>query len=112
MSGEFEAILRRYGRAVTLYPRDGGAAMAGYAFLQPMPETKQSRRQRLPSPLGESCEARFLYLGSTALALDAAAFLCCEGRDYDIRQAQQIHLGRLPHHWRAILRLREEEGVL
>lgn len=104
-------VMRRFGTPVKVI--HAGEAREGFAFLQPVPERKERGRQFVPSSLGIVREERFLYLGEANLSLEGmdGGYLRCEGRAYAISSAQAIYLGKTLSHWRAILTLREEEGV-
>lgn len=104
----FSRVLRRFGKAVRLYDRDGALVGEGKAFLQAISE--RDAWQFSPTVLGVAREERFLYLGEAALALraDEGLLLCCDGISYRIARAQPVFVGKTCCHWRAILRLQEE----
>jgi hypothetical protein len=110
MRGAFSRILQRYGRQVTLIPREGGEENTGLAFLQPIPRGTDKERLDRPTELGLVREERFLYLGEPELSLEGmeGATLGCEGRCYEILFAQAIWVGCYLSHWRAVLTLQEE----
>lgn len=100
-------VLPRYGQTVTLTRRDGGQE-TGRAMLQPILEKAGGKAQEIFTPLGVKSNNRYLYLGPPDLALDQAAYLTCEGRDFAIRQAQPVRVGESCTHWWGILAGREE----
>lgn len=106
-------VLRQFGKAVTVVRAGEVTGREGFAFLQPVPERKERGRQFVPSPLGMVREERFLYLGDAGLSLEnmEGGYLLCEGRCYVVSSAQAVYMGKTLSHWRALLSLREEEGV-
>ena len=100
-------ILPRYGQSVTMTRRDG-CRETGKAIIQPVLEKTGDKEQARFTPLGVKSTDCFLYLGAPDLALDQAAYVTCQGRDYVIRQAHPVWVGEYRTHWWGILRPREE----
>lgn len=111
MRASFSAVLRIYGRQVSLWSFDETGEevelQKGLAFLQPLPLEKNGE-QFLQTELGIRREERFLYLGDGACPLDQVSLICCDGICYDIHGAQPVYLGNEVNHWRAVLSVREE----
>lgn len=105
------AILKEYGRQVSLEPVGAQDAPTGWALIQPVPMGKEAARQLLPTELGLVREDRFLYLGEAGLSLEGVSYLTCGEKDYDISAAQLVWLGNVPSHWRALLTVREEAAL-
>ena len=109
MTAQFKRILSRCGKTVTLCPPNGGETVETKAFLQPL--RKGVDRQFLPTPQGLTRQEQFLYLGDPDADMAALADGCllCDGASYEVLSAQKIFLGKEPSHWRAVLKLGEEE---
>lgn len=106
-------VLQQFGKPVTLVRAGEVAGREGFAFLQAVAERKERGRQFVPSPLGIMRDECFLYLGEARLSLDGmeGGYLLCEGRFYVISSAQPVYVGKMLSHWRAVLTLKEEEGI-
>ena len=110
MDREWKAILERYGQSVTVYPRGEGQGVGLRAFLQPVLD--KGREQEVPSPLGLRREDRFLYLGPPGTVLTAGVSrVSWEGREFEVQSAQPVGGQRSVHHWWAVLRPGEKEGL-
>lgn len=91
MKRDFMQVVRRHGRAVSLW--ENGAERTGYAFLQPLYDKDE---RLLPTPLGRRAQGRFLCLCEPELAPDQAgedAWLVCGEASYDIVAAQPVYFG-------------------
>ena len=109
MDREWAAILARYGQDVTLHSGEETQGVALRAFLQPVLD--KGREQEVPSPLGLRREDRFLYLGPPGTSLTAGVSrVVWAGRAYEVQSAQPVG-GQSVHHWWAVLRPGEKEGL-
>ena len=109
MDREWQAILNRYGRTVTVYPEPNGGGISLRAFLQPVLEKGEG--QESPSPLGLRREDRFLYLGPADTRLQAGVSRVeWGGQDYEVQSAHPVGTEAV-HHWWAMLRPRDKEGL-
>ena len=106
MDGEWQTILTRYGRDVTLYSPQYPEGGALRAMVQPVLE--RTGEQQVPSPLGMRREDRFLYLGPKEAALQAGeSQVVCQDGAYEVQSAHLVG----DHHWWAILRPRDKESL-
>ena len=109
MGREWSAILARYGQSVTVYPSSDADPVGLKAFLQPVLEKGEG--QECPSPLGLRREDRFLYLGPADTALNAGVSRVeWDGQSYDVQSAHPVGAG-VTHHWWAVLRPCDKEGL-
>ena len=106
MDREWQTILARYGRNMTLYSPEQPEGIALRAMLQPVLE--RTGEQQVPSPLGLRREDRFLYLGPKEAALQAGeSRVVCEDREYLVQSAHLVG----DNHWWAVLRPRDKERL-
>ena len=88
--------------------RMGGTAGEGglRAFLQPVLD--REREQRLPSPLGQRPEDRYLYLGPADIPLEAGrSQVEWKDRAFEVQSAHLVG----DSHWWALLRPRDREAT-
>lgn len=105
MDREWRSILARYGQNVTLR-REGMEDQALRAFLQPVLD--REREQRLPSPLGQRPEDRYLYLGPSGIPLEAGrSQVEWKGRAFEVQSAHLVG----DSHWWALLRPGDREAT-
>lgn len=109
MDREWNAILKRYGQSVTVYPDEQAQGLRRKAFLQPVLDRGEG--QQIPSPLGLRREDRFLYLGPADLPL-AAGVSRVEWKQqvYEVQSAHSVG-GDSVNHWWAVLRPADQEAL-
>ena len=108
MDGEWQAILTRSGRDVTLYSPQYPEGTTLRAMVQPVLE--RTGEQQVPSPLGMRREDRFLYLGKPEEPLTPGCWVEWNGTGYEVQTAHPIQAGgRTSHVW-AVLRPRDREA--
>lgn len=109
MEAEFNAVLRRLGRPVTVEDPGGETAQVR-ALIQPVRDRREE--QSSPSPLGGLRKDRFLYLGQAHVPLRDGGAVEEEGTRYRIVSAHPVRSGGgETAYWWALLRPmgREEE---
>lgn len=111
MAGTVEAVLERYGRAVSLHYGAEPVGVSVRAFLQPVLDRRGDQWQQVPTPLGEARRDRFLYLGPPGVSLEGLedGYLQCGAVRYEVMQAQPIYVGECISHWWGLLRPRDAE---
>lgn len=108
MEREFDRILLRYGRDMTVYDRAAQNTQVR-AFFQPVRD--RGTEQSVPSPLGQVKQDRFLYLGPAERPLDEECRVEVEHEVYRVETAQPIYVGGSVSHWWAVLTHRAKEAV-
>ena len=103
----WNAILARYGQAVTLYPAGGGQGVEARALLQPVLSRGEDRT--VPSPLGLRREDRLLYLGPARLPLEDGGTVEWAGGRYAVVSTHLVGPRMGQHCW-AVLRPRDQEA--
>lgn len=95
----FERLLARYGQTVEIHPKGSPDGETVRAFLQPVPERREGRSQREPTPLGLARRDRFLYLGPPGIEMDGCTVVW-RGTRFGVRTAQAVYVGdRISHQW-------------
>lgn len=109
MGREFEKILARYGRAVSILPDGEEPGLTAMALIQPI---RERGRQTAPSPLGWGRREQYLYLGSpqVPLIVGEQGFVRLDGEEFSVYSARKVCLGRGGSHWWGILAPREVEA--
>ena len=106
MTEQFDAILRRWGRDVTL---DGsGGKNEVRAFVQPI-QKQQTDAPEEPTAFGAADLRRWLYIGPKDAALEAGNTVRCGEERYTVQTAAAVYVGAEQSHWWAILRPAREE---
>ncbi|MEG0778972.1 MAG: hypothetical protein RRY95_01355 [Oscillospiraceae bacterium] len=100
MTGQFAAVLARYGQEMTV--THGGVSAAVRAFLQPLEE----KGQETVSPLGTADERRFLWLGQDAIAI--GDLVGWQGLSLAAEDVTEYWVGRELSHRQAVLRVERE----
>lgn len=108
MTGAWSDILSRYGQTVTLC-RKGEKKTTCRAFLQPVMERGEDFFQRLPTPLGQVRQDRWICLGGPEMALDQLGdgYLAWGGETFTVRSAQPVYLGDELVYWWGLLAVRD-----
>lgn len=108
MTGAWSDILSRYGQTVTLC-RQGEKELPCRAFLQPVLERGEDLFQRLPTPLGQVRQDRWICLGGPEMALDRLGdgYLAWGGETFTVRSAQPVYLGDELVYWWGLLAVRD-----
>ena len=105
MEREWRSLLAMYGQEVTLR-LEGMEDRPLRAFLQPVLD--REREQRLPSPLGQRPEDRYLYLGPADIPLEAGrSQVEWKDRAFEVQSAHLVG----DSHWWALLRPRDREAT-
>lgn len=105
MEREWRSLLAMYGQEVTLR-LEGMEDRPLRAFLQPVLD--REREQRLPSPLGQRLEDRYLYLGPADIPLEAGrSQVEWKDRAFEVQSAHLVG----DSHWWALLRPRDREAT-
>lgn len=104
---DFARVLVRYGQEVRVYASEASEGVALHAFVQPVRE--KGTEQSVPSPLGQTMQDRFLYLGPPETALDENCRVEVDGERFRVRAAHPIRVGGRVSHWWAVLSRRAWE---
>lgn len=109
MEAEFDAVLTKLGRSVTV-ESTGGETTQVRALIQPVRD--RGEEQSRPSPLGGLRQDRFLYMGQAHVPLEDGGAVEEEGARYRIVSAHPIRSGGgETAYWWALLRpMGREEG--
>lgn len=110
MTRLWETILAQHGQNVTLEKRDTGERQEVRAFLQPILK-KQEQPPVTVTPLGAVNEQRWMYIGSSQIAVVPGDRIQHNGLALIIQEARGVFLGdALLYHW-ALLRPAKEAAV-
>lgn len=110
MKGQLEAILVRHGQRVTLKKRETDESLEVRAFLQPILK-KQEQPPVAVTPLGAVNEQRWLYLGSSQVAIAPGDRVQQGETRLAVQEARGVFLGtELLYHW-ALLQPEKEAAV-
>ena len=101
MTEQFDEILRRCGREVTL--ESGGGQNRVRAFVQHI-RKEQTDAPAEPTAFGPADLRRWLYIGPKDAALQAGDKVHCGEESYTVQTAAAVYVGAEQSHWWAVLR--------
>lgn len=107
--GSFSRILTRYGQDMTVYTQASPQGMGVRAFFQPMRE--KGTEQSVPSPLGQTCQDRFVYLGPPEVRLDKTSRIKVGPLLLRVQGTHLVHAGAQPIYRWAVLTRKTQEVV-
>jgi len=108
----FDAMIKRFGRDVSLHMKDGWTSGDYRAFLQPLRYKNKMYLEGVQTDIGYSDQSYYLYIGPVNHNLSAlpqdAWIADSDNKKYSINKAEKVFLGNNALYIWAIVRSVEE----
>lgn len=104
----FASILAEYGDDAVVFT--DGQLFNVRAFVNPIISDRYLKKWKAMTKLGEVDEATYYYFGPPDCnILDCDnSYVVCNGVTYQFIRAELFRVERVPSHWEAVLRIKEE----